>query len=688
MIVKDYRTPNGAGCRRQANAWVAAVATFSSLIAMLLSGPVIHAHDDLVADPIDSIGEPEEQGVDADAFSDDQIMGIFDLPIESLADLEITIVSKRSQRQFATPAASYVLRGDDIRRIGSRNIADALRYVPGVQVAAIDGHRYAISIRGFNDEFANKLQVMIDGRELYTPLFAGVLWDVQDTMMEDIEKIEVIRGPGASVWGSNAVNGVINVVTKSAKDTQGGLFTATTGSLETFHGAVRYGGELEDGGFFRVYGKGFTRRETPLTAGGRGDDDWQQGRVGSRFDWESAEGDQLTFDFDLYAGDHGFLVGNLVDRNRIFGGHFLAKWSKELPDGSQMQLQSYYDRNDRFNESLDEKRNAFDIDFFHLLPMAEGHELHWGLGYRLYHDEVDPSSTVAFVPESETFHLFSAFIQDEIELIPDTWTFTVGTKFEHHDYSGFNVQPTFRTAWLIDDQSTLWGAVSRAVRTPSRADNNLFAAVPAGPVTVVSLPNDRLGGEVIWAYEAGYRLSPVEELAFDLTLFFNEYSHLRSRESRTAFPIITSTRSDGLSGESYGGEFATTWRVSESWVMHAGYSYLQMQLHTRSGSMDTTSESAEGTSPHHQAFMRSSWNLSKSWQFDLGIRYVDELPSLQIPAYTAMDLRLAHRPNEQVEFIVGAQNLLDNQHPEFLPGFNGAPQEVEHSVYVKMNVRF
>src|SRR5947209_9123363 len=363
-----------------------------------------------------------------------------ELPIETLLQMEVTTVSRKSEKLSQSPAAVSVITQDDIRRSGVTSIPEALRLVPGLEVARLDASQWAISARGFNDVFANKLLVLQDGRSIYTPLFSGVFWDVQGTMLEDIERIEVIRGPGATLWGANAVNGVINIITRSARDTQGLLITGGGGTEEHDFGGVRYGGKFSEHAFFRIYGTYFNRDDSALPNGDDAHDGWQLGRGGFRLDWDVSEHNLLTLQFDLYRGTLHQVFGTFDPANPInftrvvrdeidlAGENLLGRWSHSFSSDSDLRLQLYYDRTERNTVIFKEDRDTFDIDFQHRFPLGRRHDVIWGGGYRVTGDQVGNSPTISLTPDSRTTHLFSAFVQDEIALVPDRFRLTLGSK--------------------------------------------------------------------------------------------------------------------------------------------------------------------------------------------------------------------------------------------------------------------
>ena len=634
-----------------------------------------------------------------------------DLDLDQLVNIEFTSAAKKEQKLSEVAAAAHVLTHDDIQRSGVTSIPEALRLVPGLDAARVDSHNWAITSRGFNDVFANKLLVMIDGRSVYTPLFSGVNWDVQDTMLEDIDRIEVIRGPGGTLWGANAVNGVINIITKSAKQTQGALVSAGGGSEEQGFSSARYGGQLGSNAWFRVYGKYFNRDDSVLLNGDRANDAWWMGRGGMRLDWEPNGQDKLTLQGDYYNGKEQqtttfpLLTPPFTQAQNtpidVSGGNVLTRWTRAWSDRSELQFQAYYDYTKRDAGYYREDRRTFDLDAQQRFSLGDRHDIVWGLGYRRAVDEI-PESTLAldFNPDSRADNLYSGFVQDEISLVRDRLRLTLGTKLEHNDYSGWEVQPGARLSWTPVEHHSFWASVARAVRTPSRADSDISlttSVIPGAPSTAVSFVGNRAAGsENLIAYELGYRVQPLARLSLDATAFYNNYQDLRSFRAGTPYIAVTPAPPhavlplafvNDLTGETYGVELTARLRLTDWWRWQARYSYLEMQLHAKSGS--GADEGAEGESPHHQFGLQSSMDLPGHVQFDVGLRYVDNLPTLRIPSYVEMDARLAWRPTKNVELSIVGQNLLKSSHLEYRPSsINIQQTEVQRGVFGKITFSF
>lgn len=641
---------------------------------------------------------------------------IMSLEIEQLMDIQITSVSKKEQRLSDAAAAIFVITQEDIRRSGVTSIPEALRMVPGMQVARFNTNRWAISARGFNTPYGDKLLVLIDGRTVYSPLFSGVFWDVQDTLMEDIERIEVIRGPGASLWGSNAVNGVINIITKHSENTQGGLVTAGGGTEERGFGSVRYGGALGDATTYRAYAKYFDRNPAVDSEGKRANDGWKAGRGGFRLDHAASAENAFTLQGDIYRSRadqtvNMFLPGPpftaaLDDTAVSTGGNLLGRWSRETAD-SGTSLQLYFDHAVRDEFELKERISTYDVDFQHRLALPWSNEVTLGAGYRHTRDRLGSSPLNVVVSRSEkSNNLFSGFIQDQITLVPDTLRLILGTKLEHNDYSGFEVQPNARMIWTPDPRNSLWAAVSRAVRTPYRfssdADMGLFSApAPDGaPADVQSTfgvvhgNGDTYKSEELLAYELGYRLKAAESLSIDVSTFYNVYRHLTTYEPEepyftpTQF-LVPYTWGNKLHGDVYGVEVAAQWKVQKWWRLQAAYSYLHMHLVHDSDSGDTAYLNVGGENHRHRVSLRSSFDLLKDLELDLWLRYEDNLPQLSIPSYTGLDARLAWKASRTVEIALIGQNLLRSHHAEFNHfDTNAHPTEEQRGVFGKVTWQF
>jgi iron complex outermembrane receptor protein len=634
------------------------------------------------------------------------------LSIEQLMDIKVSILGP-SETVSKTPAAVSVVTQDDIRRSGARNIPEALRQVPGLDVAQVDASQWAVSARGFNDVFANKLLVLQDGRSIYTPLFSGVLWDAQGTLMEDVDHIEVVRGPGATLWGANAVNGVINIITKSAADTQGGLATGGGGSQERGFAGARYGGTMGSNAFYRVYGTYENHDETELPDGGGGNNSWQVARGGFRTDWEPTAENTFTLQGDGYAGwinqvfrtydpaNPPTLARSVRDSMEIRGANVLGRWTHTFSDTSELKLQAYYDRTERDAPIIHEARDTLDLDLQHSFAVGDRNELIWGADYRLSSDRERNNPTISFTRTSEVLNFISAFVQDEIALVKDRLSLTVGSKLEHNDYSGLEVQPGARLLWTPVARQTFWTSVSRAVRTPSRVEESIILnqsreVAPNFFVPLTTAGSQNFKSEELMAYEAGYRTQPCKKISLDVALFYNDYDRLRSIAQQSSFDPTQFYLANNISGDTYGAEATATWRVLKWWRLQPSYTWLQMNLqaHTDSnGYTDTAGvQQAEGSSPQNQFSLRSSMDLPHGVTFDTTLRYVDRLPAFRIGSYFELEARLGWQITKNLEVAVVGQNLLHDRHEEFGPSSvqtqNGNVSAIPRSVYGKVTWRF
>lgn len=634
--------------------------------------------------------------------------------LEELMNIEVTSVSKKEEKLFQTAAAVYVITQEEIRRSGLTSIPELLRLAPGLQVARIDGTKWAISARGFNGRFANKLLVLIDGRSVYTPEHSGVYWEAQDVLLEDVERIEVIRGPGGTVWGANAVNGVINIITKDSRDTQGGLVTTGGGSEDRGFGSVRYGGKLGDSASYRVYGKYFNRRGLVDAVGDYANDGQQSSRGGGHVDWDLTERDVLTFQGEIFRTNiretsvtispAAPFAPHTNTAGVYSGGHILGRWTKTLSKGSQSALQVYYDRSNTNIFDLQGSIDTFDVDFQHHLAVGGRQDFVWGLGYRMIADNYKSTSATPFQfnPKEKTAHLPSAFAQDEFTLVEDTLRLTLGTKLEHNDYTGFEVQPSMRLVFTPSKHQTLWGAVSRAVRTPSRAEQDVrinAAAFPVGPRTTAILAflgSENTTSEDLLSFELGYRARPARKLTLDIATFYNSYDRLMSLVSDSSFfetepqpphLVISRRFANALRGETYGLEASLGWRPTHFWKLNGGYSFLKIQLHRDSASQ--ADEQSEGRSPEHQFQFHSILTLPRNFEVDTSLYHISSLVSDGVPGYTRLDARLGWQVKENVDLSVAMQNLLDKRHPEFAGDGTGVlNRQAKRGAYGKLTWRF
>ncbi|MDC0358254.1 TonB-dependent receptor [Oligoflexia bacterium] len=635
-----------------------------------------------------------------------------DLDLETLLEMEVSIASKKPQKLSDVAAAVHVITQEDIRRSGATSIPEALRMVPGIHVARVNSRYWAISARGFNSIFANKLLVLIDGRSVYTPLFAGVFWDVQDTLLEDVDRIEVIRGPGASVWGANAVNGVINVITKNAKDTHGTLLSGGGGTEERGFGAARYGGQVGEDTSYRLYSKYFSRDDSARINEDDSYDGLEYFRGGFRIDSTGESKNHLTLQGDIYSGN---LAGELelpggtssgtsfaTDNLQKSGGNVLARWDRELSNESDVVLQLYYDRTNLEEVVLDESRDTIDLDFQHRFKLFERQEINWGFGYRWTSDEVVGTEVVKLVPPTREDNLVTGFVQDEIALYKHQLRLTLGTKLEENDYTGFEIQPTARLLWHFQERQSLWTSFSRAVRTPSRVDHDIvidFFETPnpdGSTTTLRGIGDEAYGSEELLAYEAGYRYR-WDNAHLDVTGFYNLYDGIRTNEPGMPFVdpaspsriIVPALFANTATADVYGSELLAEWQLLDWWKIIGSYSYLHMNFHMNAGSGDLITEGEEDQGSEHQLYFRSLCDLPYGFEVDTMLRYLGSVSNLEIDPYWEMDLRLGWKMDENLEFSVIGQNLFHSQHAEFVADSVAfTPAELERGVYGKLTWRF
>lgn len=634
--------------------------------------------------------------------------------IEDLMNIEVTSVSKTEQKLSRTASAIFVITQDDIARSHALNIPDLLRMVPGANVAQINGNTTAVSIRGFNGRFANKLLVMVDGRSVYTPTFGGVFWDVLDLPLEDIERIEVIRGPGGSVWGANAVNGVVNIITKKTSDTHGGLVVGGGGNIDQGFGTVQYGGKVGGSTDYRVYTKYFNNAHFPGPSGQDGGDGWHVLRGGFRSDSTLTPKDTLMFQGDIYAGREGTPtvmlpsvtspLQNVELLVNLTGGFLQGVWKHTASPRSDTILQMSYDKYKR-NDVLGDNRGTLELDFQHHVVWGARQNIVWGLAYRDSDSHSRGSLFVSLVPAKLNIQLFGSFIQDEIAIVRDQVYLTVGTKLEHNYYTGINVMPSARVAWTPGRNQTLWAAVSDAVRTPTSLDSGVrsnygeFIASDGTPVLLSFIGNPRANDESVIAYEMGYRTPVLKRLSIDFAAYYNEYRHQETLEPATPFfedtpapphLVLPVTYENLMHGETHGFEVAANWNVTNRWSLSPGYAFERIHLHVSPASQDIASVSgAEGSSPAHSAQLRSHLTLPHGLSWDASAYFVDRLRNPVEPAYTRFDTGLSWQFAERASLSIVGQNLLKDRHEEFVD-FTGSVRStrVKRSVYIQFAGRF
>jgi iron complex outermembrane recepter protein len=634
-----------------------------------------------------------------------------DLTLEQLINVKVTSVAKEQTDLFDSPAAISVVTSDDIRRLGISSIPEALRLVPGMDVAQINANQWAVSVRGFNAQYGRDLLVLVDGRSVYTPSSSGVFWNSQDMVMEDLDRIEVIRGPGATLWGANAVDGVINIISKSAKDTQGLLVSGSAGSSEQDTATVRYGGELATNLYFRVYAKRSDQDGFTTSAGQPAGDAWDSSQGGFRLDWEPPSQNVLTLQGDYYydipevpAGQVSLAPPSvtLVDGKQYDeGGNVLGRWTRTFSDSAQLTLQTYFDHIEQGSGFGELIQNTYDIDLQDRFSLGSWNDFVFGTGYRYQAVEDTPVFELTWTPEVQYIQLFNIFGQDDITAVPDRLHIILGTKLEDNSLVHWEVEPNGRLLWTPAKNQSVWAAVSRAARTPSlfELDTRLNAAAfptgPSSPPALVSVfGNPASAAEYLLAYEVGYRVAPTKSLSFDITGFYNVYDDLLVQVPNPtvieASPspqhlLISSTYENAGSGDTYGVELSSQWRVVENWRLTASYSWLGTRL---------TPVSDFPQSPQQQFQVRSYLDLPFHLELNGAIYVVGRSTSPlasgydEIPSYVRADLGLVWGPRKWLEIGIWGENLLQSEHVEFSSQVTPAMTEIPRSVLAKVTLRF
>ncbi len=595
------------------------------------------------------------------------------LSIEDLANVPVTSVSRRPQPLSQAPASIFVINQDDIRRTSGTSIPEILRLAPNLQVARVSSSSYGISARGFNHSTAtsNKLLVLMDGRTVYSPLFSGVFWDAQNTMLADIDRVEVISGPAGTLWGSNAVNGVINITSKSSRDTQGTLIDARAGSLED-NLSARHGGMLDTNTSYRVYATGIHDNSLSRLDGQTSRDGWSNLQGGFRIDWTDAT-DTATLQGDLYRG-RGETVPGQVAGTGIGGQNLLASWSRQFADQSRFKLQAYYDNARRtLTSGIRATVDTYDVNAQYDFTLGETQTFVLGGGYRQTDDNFVGGPGTSFLsPGRKSLGLANIFAQDTITLNP-ALSLTLGMKLEHNDYTGTEFMPDARLAWRASDTSVVWLSAARAVRTPSRFDTELFATSTfAGGAGFVS--------EDLLAFELGYRGQPLSDVTLSVSAYFNLYDDLRTVEATTptVFPLMVR---NGMDGNTYGAEAWGTYAAADWWRLRAGANVLRKELHLKPGSRDIFGVSFAGNDPSFQFQAQSDMDLGSDVNLNLSLRSIDALKSPRVGAYTEADAKIIWRVVDNLQLSLAGMNLLHERHQEFING-SLPPLAIGRSVYL------
>jgi iron complex outermembrane recepter protein len=625
------------------------------------------------------------------------------LSLEQLINVKVTSVSKKETEAFASPAAITVITQDDIQRNGFTSIPEALRMVPGMDVAQITASQWAVGARGFNAEYAGSLLVLVDGRTVYTAAFSGVFWELQDIVMEDLDRIEVIRGPGAALWGDNAVNGVINIVTKSASKTQGGFITTSFGTENQSITSLRYGGELGTNLFYRVYLKYESQEGFLNSMGNRMPDGWDTLHGGARMDWEPNPNDRFTLQGDYLDGNFGGTSqlpqltppysSNFSGVNPKSAGNIMGRWTHDFSSGSELTLQMYYDHTGYIDAGNQLRENVYDVDLQYHFALGESQDILCGTGFRDSEDDVSPTFAVTFNPQKSYTQIYNVFAQDDVTLIKDRLHLILGVKLDHNSFTQFEIQPDARLLWTPSSQQTAWMAVSRAVVTPSIGDigsvyNASVIPTSHGPALVSLYGDPDLKAEQLLSYQLGYRFAPAPRWSFDLAAYYNVYHDLSIYQTGTPFfeatpvphLVIPETLGEIQEGDTYGAELSAQWKPLDDWRLMASYSWLHMQMRP--------DNLTDGNSPQNQFQIRSYLDLTHNIDFSSTLYYVDRLPDQMVPSYFGLDLGLRWQINRSWEIGVFGQNLLNTGTVEFGNYRTPLRTEIPRSVYGKITWRF
>ncbi len=611
------------------------------------------------------------------------------LSLEELMNIQVFSVSKSAEKLTEVASAVQVITSEDIRRSGVTTLPEALRLAQNLQVAKVNASQWAIGARGFNNVLASKLLVMIDGRVVYTPLYAGVFWDVQNVLLEDVDRIEVISGPGGALWGANAVNGVINIITKNSKKTQGLFIEAGSGNQKPWFGNLRYGGKIGDNIHYRIYGTAFKEASTLLANPTKSDstdgkDEWSIGQTGFRIDWQASSKDVLTLQSDFYDG-YPNPDGKAASAVVAMGGNALARWTHTFSEKSDLTVHAYYDNAWRdFRNGFTENLKTYDLDAQYRFQLGKRQEIVWGGNLRLIDHKTTSLPLFYLDPERKLLHIYSTFLQDKITILKEKLHLTLGCKFEHNVYTGMEYAPSARVAYTLPKRNnTIWASASRAVRTPSRIDKefNLYL-FPGFPIIVGS----DFRAETVWAYELGWRSQFSDNFSFSASTFYNVYDKLRSAEpspTPTTFPFKIG---NGVEGNTYGVELATTFQPLSWWRIKGGYTFLEKKLKVKPDSKDLNKGTVESDDPNNQFLIQSTFDFPKQIESGFVLRYVDVLTNKYVPSYFGLDIQIGWKFTKWLQISVVGQNLLDDHHPEFVPS-SPSPREITRSFYGKITAR-
>lgn len=649
---------------------------------------------------------------------------VLQFSLEDILNVEVTSASKKKESLASVASAMFVISGKEIKQTGVTNIPDALRMVPGLQVAKIDSNKWAVSSRGFNGRFTNKLLVMIDGRTVYSPSFSGVYWDMQDIMLEDIERIEVIRGPGGTVWGANAVNGVINIITKHTADSQSNFVSVGAGNYEKAFLAARTGGKIADNSYGRLSFKANKRDNSSDQAENK--DHWDSYRLAGRIDIRLNTNDSVSVSTEYYRGNLQQTIDHAIysqpysasnDEEAEFSGfNVLTRWDHHSNINNNWSLQFYIDQTNRDEFLLEDNRKTYDIDFTQRLKFSDNHSVVWGLNYRLIDSQFESSEVINIQKEQEKNELYSAFSQLELILLPDQLAITLGTKLERNDFTGNELQPSLKLNWTVNSSTQLWSSISKAVRTPSLAEKNfdVFGQIlpppcssppapscPPGstfPIKVETAGTEAFQSEELIAYEIGLRLVPTRDVNLDISLFYNDYTKLRSFEVSAptlAFTPVPHLVSDALfvnkvTGNTQGLEIAFGWKASEKTNIDLAYNYINTDIDW----LDPIEQSQNTAAPKHQLSLRANYDIKETLNLNLWVRHVENhtviktYQATEIEPYTTLDLHFNWQLTPTVSLSLVGQNLLDKNHLEYIQESFIEATEIERSFYANIAVEF
>jgi iron complex outermembrane recepter protein len=598
--------------------------------------------------------------------------------IEDLMRIDVTTVTRSPQPFGLAGAAISVITSNDIRRSGVTTIADALRLADGVHVAQSANNTWNITARGFNQSTANKLLVMVDGRTVYSPLFTGVFWNVVDYTLEDIDRIEVIRGPGATLWGANAVNGVINIITRHSADTQGLYLTTSAGNEDRALVSVRYGGNT-GGTTWRVYGKFVDRDDLTYANGTSPNDARRRGQAGFRIDGGTTTGTNWMLKGDAFHSRERYITPVRGEATELA---LQGRYSQPFSAESRLTLQSYYRREMRHAPGqLTHHIDIFDIDAQHAATVGRRHSIVWGGGVRVNWDDTAGTALLRFDPVSRTHSMGSVFVQDEIAVVPNRLFATVGAKYEHNSFSGGEFQPSVRARLLLAHEQVLWAAVSRAARRPSRLEDDAVASLQS------LVGSDDFEAEDLIATEAGYRVQPAQDISFDATYFHHRFDDLRSVDFRGGATAPFFVLANSYEGRSHGVELSMNAQPHDFWRMHVGYTWLDTTISESPNSAIFGPAGTPANDPNHLFNVRTAIDLPKNIDLDASLRAVGELSPTPVPAVWSLSTRIGWRPTRRLELFVTGQDLLDDSHAEW-----GAPGpfriEIERSVRAGLTIRY